>query len=380
MELTCYDSVHSFEFAKGNKLLLVTRYSLLITLSVVVLNTKQQEIFIFKNDLHLNKIWNMLKSSHYLPPTSATWQGRDDTIDGRLFQQIQWLDCNQLPSSLPKQSVALLGFSCDEGVRRNLGRPGAAQGPEALRKALANLPLSLSSSRHFWDAGTVLCTDQDLEQAQELLGKTVAALHEREAFVIVLGGGHEVAWGNFQGLAASSKTTSLDILNFDAHFDLRPLLPEKRGSSGTSFHQMHQYCKAQNITSRYACFGLQPFGNTKGLFETAKNINATHCLAETMIHHPQLAHEALGTWLASAEAIHLTLCLDIFAAAHAPGVSSPQALGISPHELLPFFRQALESGKVIGFDIAELNPTYDRDGQTAKLAAHFVGEVMTKIQ
>jgi formiminoglutamase len=315
----------------------------------------------------------LLNDHHYQSPTSLLWKGREDTAKGRLFQQIQLLDCNKLPSSLPQQSVILLGFASDEGVKRNLARAGAAQGPEALRKALCNIPLTSSQSRSIYDAGTIFCPDQDLEKAQQLLGETVASLRERGAFVIVLGGGHEVAWGNFQGLLDQKAITTL---NFDAHFDLRPLLPENKGSSGTSFRQIHDECQRKKIPWSYACFGIQPFGNTEELFETAKNINTTHCLAETMIHHPQLAHEALGTWIASAQQIHLTLCLDVFAAAHAPGVSAPQALGISPHELLPFFRQALESGKVIGFDIAELNPAYDRDDQTAKLAAHFVGEVL----
>lgn len=322
----------------------------------------------------------ILNSQHYQPPTSSSWKGRDDGPHARLFQQIQQLDCNKLPASLLEKSIVLLGFSCDEGVKRNLGRPGAAQGPEALRKALCNIPLTSSPTRPIYDAGTILCTDGNLEKAQQLLENTVAALRERGAFVIVLGGGHEVAWGNFQGLSANhleASSLGIDTLNFDAHFDLRQLLPENKGSSGTSFSQIHDACQRKKISWRYACFGIQPFGNTKELFETAKKINTTHCLAETMIHHADLAHEALGTWLAAAQQIHLTLCLDVFAAAHAPGVSAPQALGISPQELLPFFRQALESGKVIGFDIAELNPLYDRDDQTAKLAAHFVGEAIT---
>jgi formiminoglutamase (EC 3.5.3.8) len=37
------------------------------------------------------------------------------------------------------QGIALLGFVCDEGVRRNQGRTGAAEGPQAIRQALANM-------------------------------------------------------------------------------------------------------------------------------------------------------------------------------------------------------------------------------------------------
>ena len=43
--------------------------------------------------------------------------------------------------------AVLIGFPCDEGVRRNGGRVGAAAGPAALRAALANLPL-LDEAEH----------------------------------------------------------------------------------------------------------------------------------------------------------------------------------------------------------------------------------------
>lgn len=318
---------------------------------------------------------------HYYNPPSP-WVGREDTRQGRLFQQTQLLDLQNLPAILPEGSIVLLGFSCDEGVRRNLGRFGAAGGPWQLRKALQNIPWDPKKSVSLWDAGTICCPDDELEMTQQLLGETVAALQERGAFVLVLGGGHEVAWGNFQGLvktcvkSMTDEISGIDVVNFDAHFDLRPLFPDGKGSSGTCFRQMHDYCQEEKISWRYACLGIQRFGNTSELFDYAASINAFHSLAEEMVAHPHLVHESLGVWLASAKKIHLTLCLDVFAAAFAPGVSAPQSLGLAPQTVLPFFRQVLESGKVIGFDIAELNPLYDRDDQTASLAAYFVAEVL----
>lgn len=311
----------------------------------------------------------------YIPSSLTCWTGRDDTPKGRLFQRIECLDCRVLPETL-SNSIVFLGFASDEGVRRNLGRVGAAKGPESLRNALRNIPMPFADMRIIYDAGTIQCVDQDLETAQRVLGETVASLRQRGAFVFVLGGGHEVAWGHFQGLV---DTTGLDVLNFDAHFDLRPLLPEQKGSSGTGFRQMYDDCQKKNSPFRYACLGVQPFGNTGALFDYASSIGTYACLAEEMVNMSEKVHQDLANWLASAHRIYLTLCLDVFAAAYAPGVSAPQALGLSPHHLLPFFRQVLESGKVIGFDIAELNPDYDCDNQTAALAAYFMAEVMRHV-
>ena len=62
--------------------------------------------------------------------------------------------------------------------------------------------------------------------------------------VIVIGGGHETAWGHFQGLAHPNK--DIAILNFDAHFDLRPLINGQLGSSGTPFRQIHNFLTTNN--------------------------------------------------------------------------------------------------------------------------------------
>lgn len=326
----------------------------------------------------------LLDDKSYVPP--ASWSEGEQLALGCLIQYVQPCDLRNPPLPLPKQSIVFLGFSCDEGVRRNFGRFGSADGPASLRHALKKIPWN-PKDIPIWDAGTICCYD-DLEKAQELLGEVVAALRSFGAFVILLGGGHELAWGHFQGLAKPYlqpiKTSvtqdiempSIDVINFDAHFNLRPLFPNGHGSSGTSFRQIHQYCEEENIASRYACLGIQSCSNTLDLCTYAKSIKTYVALAEEMIYHPHLVHESLNAWLASASKIYLSLSLDVFAAAYAPGVSAPQPLGLAPYTMLPFFRQVLDSGKVIGVDVAELNPIYDQDHQTAKLAACFIAEIL----
>ena len=62
------------------------------------------------------------------------WQGRVDPEADAL----RWHQCIRPLSAARESGVALLGFACDEGVRRNHGRIGAAGGPQAIRRALAN--------------------------------------------------------------------------------------------------------------------------------------------------------------------------------------------------------------------------------------------------
>lgn len=314
--------------------------------------------------------------SYYLPPDKSQWQGRPDTPpDACFFQIIQTLNLleNKI-GNLTHPAFALIGFRCDEGVRRNFGRIGAAEGPKAIRHALAKLPIQTPGISCF-DVGDIFCQDHDLESAQSALGEVVAILLESGLKPIVLGGGHETAWGHYQGIAKVYTDKHLGIINFDAHFDMRPLLPDSKGSSGTPFLQIAKAHKTAKRRFDYNCVGIQHAGNTRQLFETAKKYNTQIILADELHQGQQeKSVDFIDRIIDQNEIIYLSLCLDVFDAAVAPGVSAPQSLGLLPWAVIPLIRQLASSGKVISFDIVELSPRYDIDHRTAKLAANLLYE------
>lgn len=319
-------------------------------------------------------IWN----SRYLPPDPNQWKGRTDSPPGSCFFQImQMLNLLETSSIDTRQpTFALLGFRCDEGIRRNLGRIGAAEGPVALRQALAKLPVQ---KQNFvcYDAGNIVCPDGDLEASQEALGEVIAILLQEGVKPIVIGGGHELAWGHYQGIAAAFPNKNLGIINFDAHFDMRPLLPKDRGSSGTSFLQIAKACERAKRRFDYNCVGIQHASNIHQLFELAKMYNTKVILADEL--HQGLIEKSvdfIDRAIDQNEMVYVSLCLDVFGAAFAPGVSSIQPLGLCPWQVIPLVRQLAASGKVASYDIAELSPRYDFDQCTAKLAANLIYEIM----
>lgn len=307
----------------------------------------------------------------YQAPSLEIWQGREDDL--RFFQVIQELDLTKrikIPSEDYK--FAFLGFASDEGVKRNHGRVGAKDGPYAIKKALAGLPVHFDKSKiALFDAGTITCNDDDLESAQEALAEAVALLIKNNYFPIVLGGGHEVAYGHYLGLHQAKAQQDIAIINFDAHFDLRPL-EQGKGSSGTPFKQIADLCKGQGLQFNYNCLGVNQASNTKSLFETAKELNVEFTYAKNF------ASANLDNFIQSNEQIYLTICLDVFSAASAPGVSAPAANGIDPREVMPLLDQLAKSKKIISLDIAEMAPNYDQDGITAKLAASLIFEFIAK--
>ena len=87
-------------------------------------------------------------------------------------------------------------------------------------------------------------------------------------------------------------------------------------------------------------------------------------------------NQLILAFLQGVDHIYITIDLDGFSSAFAPGVSAASPMGYSQDIVLACLRTILASKKLISLDIAEMNPTYDVDGQTAKLAASLVHYVI----
>lgn len=320
----------------------------------------------------------MIANDCYLPPDPNQWQGRNDAPPASsFFQTVRML--NLLEETLPLSNTltfGLLGFRCDEGIKRNHGRIGAAEGPAAVRQALAKLPVQKQNFKCF-DAGSIVCPDGDLEKSQQSLGDIIAVLLENQIKPIVIGGGHELAWGHYQGIAQVYPKKHLGIVNFDSSFDMRPLLPGEKGSSGTVFLQIAKEHQAAKRRFDYNCVGIQHAGNVRQIFETAKTFNTKVILADEL-HQGQLEKtiDFIDRVADENDLVYVSLCLDVFAAAYSPGVSTIQPLGLTPWHIIPLLRQLASSGKVVSYDLVELSPRYDIDHRTAKLAANLIYEIM----
>jgi len=310
------------------------------------------------------------------------WQGRVDREDSQMSQRLhqrvkqtsKLVELNQVP--------VLIGFACDEGVRRNQGKPGASEGPNAIRKALANL--SCPADYLFYDVGDHVCVDEDMEGIQQHTANTITQILEKNGKPIVLGGGHEMGWASFLGaqqfMQAHAPEKKMGILNFDAHFDLRN--PKPVTSSGTPFRQCQEWCHLNNVPFNYFVMGINPSVNTDALFSFAKN-TGVRWVEDVDCHLANLTalEIRLVDWLEDIDYIYLTHCLDVFPAAYAPGVSAPSAVGVEPATVLQLtqFLQAevKRQGKTILIaDVAEMNPSLDVDERTAKLAARIVHQIL----
>jgi formiminoglutamase len=296
--------------------------------------------------------------------TSFAWSGRDD---GSGPEHRRFYRCVGDPGG--SKDVALLGFASDEGVRRNGGRVGAAAGPAAIRSALA--PLAVHDDLAVVDHGDVVVSGGDLEEGQARLGAAVAAARDQAPLTVVLGGGHETAYGSYLGLGSPA---GLGILNLDAHFDLREA---DRASSGTPFLQIARDRLTAGQDFRYGVVGISEQSNTPVLFDRARELGVRWVLddaSQDATAPLALAHELLG----SVESVYLTVDLDVLPAGVAPGVSAPAALGVPLATVQAVCDAVADSGRLVHLDVTELNPGLDVDGRTARVAARLVQRVITR--
>lgn len=262
--------------------------------------------------------------------------------------------------------AVILGFPSDEGVRRNGGRPGAAEGPDAIRRMLYGMtPDAETPGEHKQlleqtrDLGNFKL-EKTLEQSQENFGEIVSAYLQKGTVPVILGGGHETAFAHFFGYIAARLKTA--VLNFDAHADVRPL-KEGKPHSGSPFRQAIEH--PAEICDRYLVAGLQPCTAAASHLTYIRENGGSCVFREdtTLTSVPQIFHDHYS------DRLMVTFDMDAVDQAYAPGVSAPCANGLQPDLWMTAAYLAGRNEKVTSFDLSEVNPPYDRDGQTARLGA-----------
>lgn len=293
------------------------------------------------------------------------WNGRLDSyeeIDLRLWQVVQ-----EIKEAQEAGGVCFVGYDTDDGVVRNLGRKGAESGSNAIRKAIQSFPqlkgLKVYDYRNL--------EKKSVEEAQKEYSEKISDVLKKGIFPIGLGGGHDIAYGSYLGIRKAHPDKKIGIINFDAHLDMRPY--DKGRTSGTSFKEIMDNDK----NTQYAIVGFQKMGNTERLIKTAEAFNVLileeECSEESII-------KSLEEFIKKVDIVYVTFCMDVFDASTAPGVSAPVVMGLDPKKGKRLLRFLMETKKVVCVDFAEVNPVYDIDNMTAKLAGCLIYEVMGHIK
>jgi formiminoglutamase len=269
----------------------------------------------------------------------------------------------------------LVGFPQDEGVRRNGGRTGAAEAPAVIRHWLYRLtPWDAVhdadlAALDLLDLGDVRCTG-DLEESQAALAEVIAAILTAGGVPIVLGGGHETAYGHYLGYVRAGRQTS--IINFDAHLDVRPLI-EGPGHSGSPFRQALEHPTQPLAGDHYVVLGAQPQAVSREHLRYVQSKGGVVHWAEKTRHRLEaVCRDEFHRLGVKNSSVCVTVDSDVVSQADVPGVSAPNPLGLSGQAVAACAAAAGSSPVVTSFDLVEINPSFDRDGQSARWAAAVV--------
>ena len=265
--------------------------------------------------------------------------------------------------------ISLIGFKCDEGIRRNKGRVGAFEGPDFIRKHLSLDDLNVS------DLGDVICEEDDFTPAHKCLQSKVYKELAAGNFPFVLGGGHDVSFSNFAAAAKyilkHEPNARIGAINIDPHFDIRDF--DNGANSGTSFNEMAKFCEQHSLAYNYYCLGINKDSNTEYLFQNANDLGVRYCCDDELNRAVELIEECVE----NCDYIYFTLDMDAFKPTLAPGVSAQAKVGWDVETIKKFITLIKASNKLMVADIAELNPRFDIDERTAKLAAEFTKFILS---
>jgi arginase len=291
------------------------------------------------------------------------------------------------------QPVAVIGAPLDLGA----GRRGVDMGPSAIRYAGLETRLEQLGRRceDWGNVETAVAEAAEVgdENARYLLPvlrtcERVAALvkraAQRGAVPLVLGGDHSVALGSIGGLASSYGPGG--VLWIDAHGDLNTpvttptgnvhgmVLAAVLGLAGPGFESAAWPLPSVE-PHRVALVGVRALdeGERERVRELGVKVFTMSDVDRLGVE--RAVRESL-THIAGPGFVHVSLDLDAVDPEVAPGVGTPVRGGLSYREAHLAMELVAESGLSSSLDVVEVNPVFDRQNDTGKLAVELVASAL----
>ena len=272
-----------------------------------------------------------------------------------------------------KADFAVLGVPFDEGT---WGQPGERYGPRDLRESSQEYNHDLSEGFYYidgdrtvlkgkrWaDVGDVLVFPTVPAQTDDKITAAVQKIIEKQAFPITLGGDHSIT---FAVVRAFDKDVTL--IHFDAHLDTW------NGEPGNLDHASWVNRAAQlPHVKKVVQLGMRGLANDPEAIGNARKIHSAIVTSEQI--HAKGVEWALAQ-VPSSENIYISLDVDVMDPTLAPGTGTLEPDGLSFRELDELLKGVTAKGKLVGFDVVEVNPYRDPSGRTAQTAVRLMIDLL----
>lgn len=266
------------------------------------------------------------------------------------------------PSDLSTGMAAVLGVPLDENSSY---LRGAALAPAAIRQVLRSgsgnwcceAGLDLSQNPRWRDLGDIDFSKTGGEQAFDAITTAVGELLGAGAHPLLLGGDHAVTYPILR--AFRQCFARLNILHLDAHPDLYDNFEGNPLSHASPFARIME----AGLADRLVQVGIR-----------AHTTHTRQQAARFGVETIEMRNWSAGQALAFDGPVYLSLDMDVFDPACAPGVSHHEPGGFTARQVLDLL-QSLDC-ELVGADIVELNPARDPSGITAALGAKLYKELV----
>lgn len=279
--------------------------------------------------------------------------------------------------------VVILGAPFDWGASH---RPGARFGPKAIRGADY---LGFDGSRphlltgidplevlQVVDAGDLLLPVGYLEDSVDKIADAVERIARHGAIPVVLGGDHTITWPNARAVAAVHGDIAL--VHFDAHADTA-----SSGGGGALYGHgtpMRNLIESGAVAGhRFVQIGLRGYWPPPDTVAWMREQGMRSYLMADIVERGlrEVVDEAVSYAADGADAVFLSIDIDVVDPGMAPGTGTPEPGGLTGRELLDTVRRLARELPVVGADVVEVSPPYDGPGEvTAFLANRVVLEIL----
>jgi len=255
-------------------------------------------------------------------------------------------------------AISLHGFPWDASS-------SYARGPALAPAIIRSLLFSDVSSPYSFDGTNIteaitsydfveLSSDSETAR-QEIQSRIIDTLSKQQS-PISLGGDHSIAYPILK--AMRDVHGPLNILHIDAHPDMYDSLEGDKFSHACPFRRAIE----TGCVNKLVQVGLRSISPDNRAFGAANDV--------IMLGPDDIADVPLEILT---DPLYISIDLDGFDPAFAPGVSHPEPGGLTSREVFQLLSRLKASP--VGADIVELNPINDRSLQTAHLAIRLVKEV-----
>ena len=219
------------------------------------------------------------------------------------------------------------------------------------------------------DCGDVDITYFDIAANMAKITESVSALLARGALPVILGGDHSVTFPNVRAFAPLGP---IDIVHIDAHMDWRDDIAGVRFTNASPLRRSKELPFVRHMVQ----LGIRDVRTRENDYADA-TAQGVQIVTREDIREKGVA-AVLGA-MPELGNVFVTIDIDGLDPSIAPGTGSPTVDGLLYHEVRALLQGVAARGNVVGFDLVEVNPFIDVEGQTSLLATTLIIEFLGAI-